>query len=140
MTCQDFCIVGHLVEHQVTFVRADEGKRCDLSRSERGDLEHLFTNRSIYLRTFSTAASTMPSALAVVGAPSPSPVKVLPGKRGPLYRPGCTGKATQKIEHQPTASLTLPHTATAEFTTTVTGPGSTAGAQAGPRINIDLVP
>lgn len=138
--CHDRQTVGHLLWHEARFTGPAAGSPCELPEGLRGQVEHIFENRSIYPQVFSTTAWTMPSALTI-GPSSPPPVRVPAARTGPLRRTPSTASASQKVEHVPGTGLGLPHTGTAAFTTTVTAPwGAGAPSAAEPAVSITLTP
>jgi hypothetical protein len=89
-------------------------------------------NGSIYQQTFATTVSTRPDALQVAGPSSPPPVIVSKASKGPFRSQPTIGIATQVLEHGAATGVGLPHTATAEFATSVTPPWNTPSAPAVP--------
>jgi hypothetical protein len=136
--CHDKQPVGHLVTHEVQF-RGPGTQSCELPEDQRGQVDHVFTNASIYPQTFTTVGSTTPGALAVAGPASPPPVRVPGVKKGPIRAKPSTGTASQDLEHVSGTGIGLPHTATAAFDTTVTAPwGSCPPPATPPAVNITL--
>ena len=129
--CENKQTAGHLVWHKVKFSGPVPGQPCELPEGQSGLVEHEFINGSIYRQTFATSVSTVPAAL-VAGDSSPPAVVVAKASRGPLRSQHTTGIATQKLEHVGGTGLVLPHTATAEFATSVTPPWRTPSIPATP--------
>jgi hypothetical protein len=117
--------VAHLVSHRVSFRGPDAGHACDLPENHRGDVSHVFENESIYPLKCETTVSTTVAALKVVGPAGIDPVPVQGSSQGPFRARPSTGIASQVLEHNAGTGIVLPHTAAAEFTTTVTGPWGT---------------
>ena len=137
--CQDKQGAGHLVWHKVTFRGPVDGQPCELPENQQGIIEHEFINGSIYQQSFATAVSTQPSALQVDGSLGPPPVVVRKAASGWKGTQPTVGVATQKFDHVAGTGLGLPHTGTAEFTTTVTPPwGIPSSPATPPTISVTL--
>lgn len=137
--CQEKQLIGHLVWHEVSFRCPSIGQLCELPENQQGVVEHIFVNGSIYPQTFSTTVSTQPTALRIIGPESPPAVKVPKCVRGPLRTKNSTGKASQTLEHLHGTGVGLPHTATADFSTTATPPwGSSSSPETKLTISITL--
>jgi hypothetical protein len=138
--CKDKQLVGRLVWHEVSF-QGPGAQPCDLPENLQGRLDHVFVNGSIYPQTFTTTASTLPTALQIVGAASPPAVRVNPPRKGAFRTAPSTGSARQTLEHVARTGIGLPHTASADFVTTVTGPsGPHSPPAVQPAINVTLTP
>jgi hypothetical protein len=138
--CHDKRLVGHLVWHEVRFHGPDMRRMCDLPISREGDVRHSFINGSIYSLTFISTIMTDPGCLTVVGDPTPPPVRVPRSKQGAFLTSYTTGQASQTLRHVSGFDIRLPHTASAEFATSVMAPwGSLPVPDQKPIISVTLV-
>ena len=132
--CQDKQSAGHFVWHEAKF--HGPGSSCDLPENQQGRVEHIFINASIYPQTFSTTASTSPAALGISSCVTTPAVTVPQPRPGAFRLPQNTGTATQMLEHRPATGVGLPHTATADFQTSVSSPGGPRTCA--PSVNVTL--
>lgn len=133
-------VPGGLAKHDVNFQGPDARRVGDLRENQRGHVNHIFVNQSIFPQIFETTASTQLTALKVVGPAIPQPV-LIPGAPKGAFRPGCReDEASQDLEHHPGTGISLPHTATAEFATIVTDFRTGTTKPLANRIDVTLVP